>query len=74
MDLTINYDHTKQGNAEMLGATKERWEEIRELTLQTKKDPLNEQLKYNSQAIEWVLSQLKDVTPADLVIVGYMFG
>lgn len=71
MDLTIHYDHTKRGNAQMLGTTEERWNEIQELRIKTIS---MEEIEFNSQAIEWVISQLRDVQPCDLVIVGYMFG
>ena len=71
MELTINYNHGALTNSEALGATKERWEEIKELL----KDSIErDDLKYKSQEIEWILSQLKDVKPCDLVIVGYMLG
>jgi len=71
MDLTINYDHTKSTNSERIGVRPERWVEINNLCNTTMS---NEYLKTKSECIEWVISKLKDVTPADLVIVGYMFG
>ena len=73
MELKINYDHDHYSRNLpcMLGSTMERYEEIRGLWVKTIE---TDRFLYQSQRIEWVISQLKDVQPCDLVIVGYMFG
>lgn len=71
MELTINYNHEARRMSEQLGSTKERWDEIEKLSMKAVDSP---HLGSKPLGIEWVISQLKDVQPCDLVIVGYMFG
>ncbi len=69
MDLTINYNHEGRNNGEVFGSTKERLNEINALFMTA---AYNAGLQSKSEEMEWVLSQLKDLKPCDLILVGLL--
>ena len=71
MDLTINYDHTAKKFSESIGIPDERWSEFKRLHIAVMTD---DSITTASGSIEWMLSQLKDVQPCDLVMLGFLLG
>lgn len=71
MELELKFDHTKRLFSESIGISTERSDEIIKLYKTVMND---DSIQTESGAIEWTLSQLKDVEQNDLIFIGHCFG